>query len=75
MSLLRYMKLLKVTTFNFKLFDFIKRHVMQPKDFIKRIRKKQNFISGLHVLVSVLGLTLVFKKNFVKYTVTLSYCF
>jgi len=57
MSLLRYMKLVKIMTFNFKLFAFIKRHVMQPKDFIRRIRKEQNLISGLHVLVSVLGLT------------------
>jgi len=62
-------------TFNFKLLDFIKHHVLQPKYFIKRIRKEQNFISGLHVLVIVLGLTLVLKNNFLKYTVSLSYCF
>ena len=34
---------------------------MQPKDFIKGIRKEQNLISGLHVLVSVPDLTLVLK--------------
>ena len=61
MSLLRYVKFVKITTFNFKLLNFIKRHVMQPKDFIKRIHKEQNLIRGLHVLVSVPGLTLVLK--------------
>jgi hypothetical protein len=34
---------------------------MQPKDFIKMIRKEQNLISGLHVLVRVPGLTVVCK--------------
>jgi len=61
MSLLRYMKFVKIMTFNFKLLNFIKRRVMQPKDFIKGIRKEQNLISGLHVLVSVPDLTLVLK--------------
>lgn len=48
-------------TFNFKLLDIIKRHVMKPRDFIKRIRKEQNLISGLYVLVRVSGLNLVLK--------------
>jgi hypothetical protein len=34
---------------------------MKPRDFIKRIRKEQNLISGLHVLVRVSGLNLVLK--------------